>query len=413
MIFRIAGRFLSTAFLMASRPRRESLPRWPSRATVASLERFSTPIQRNRTSRARLRLVVDSRASKKTMLQRSMTTITSFSSLTDDDLLARVRALAGHERVATAELVASLAELDARRLYLGAGCSSLFTYCTRVLRLSESAAYARIEAARATRRFPQILDRLADGRLTLSAVCLLGRVLTVENQAEILDAAAHKSKREIEAIVARVRPLPPVPATVRKLPATNTTVAAGTAVTEQTCESAPLPLRVTAAPAPTRLPQVKPLAPEIYKVQFTLSREGHDRLRRAQDLLRHVVPDGNVAAVFERALTLLVEDLERRRLAATARPRAASLPARRSRDIPAAVRREVWKRDGGQCAFVGTLGRCTERGFLEIHHVVPYADGGAATVKNLQLRCAAHNAYEAALWSGADIARERVACEWR
>ena len=64
------------------------------------------------------------------------------------------------------------------------------------------------------------------------------------------------------------------------------------------------------------------------------------------------------------------------------------------------VRREVWARDEGCCAFVGTNGRCAERGFLELHHVVPFADGGEATVENLQLRCRAHNQHEAELWFG-------------
>jgi len=68
------------------------------------------------------------------MLQRRMTTNAApLAVLSDRDLLAEVKTLAGRERRATAQLIASLAELDARRLYLGEGCSSLFTYCTRVL----------------------------------------------------------------------------------------------------------------------------------------------------------------------------------------------------------------------------------------------------------------------------------------
>jgi len=59
------------------------------------------------------------------------------------------------------------------------------------------------------------------------------------------------------------------------------------------------------------------------------------------------------------------------------------------------VKRAVWDRDAGRCAFVGREGRCAERGFLEFHHVVPYASGGAATLANIQLRCRAHNQYEA------------------
>lgn len=341
-----------------------------------------------------------------------MTTSRSIlTALSDEALLARVDALAADERHATAELIASLAELDARRLYLGAGCSSLFTYCTEVLHLSEHAAYGRIEAARAARRFPLILNRLQEGTLTLTAVRLLSSVLTEENHRELLEAARHKSKREVEQLVACVRPQPAVPSVVRKLPTvappvTQVKLDDQEAVGIAAKSTAPPPLPEPPRPA-ARRPVVAPLAPERYKVQFTLSAEGHEKLRRAQDLLRHVIPNGDPAAVFERALTLLVEDLERKKLALTSRPRPARRVTAGTRHIPAAVRREVWKRDGGQCGFVGTNGRCTQRGLLEFHHVVPYAERGEATVDNIQLRCAAHNAYEAERWFGrADLARE-------
>src|SRR6266511_582809 len=98
--------------------------------------------------------------------------------LSDAALLDHVGALIAREQQTTAELVASLGELDVRRLYLGAGCSSLFTYCTQVLHLSEYDAYGRIEAARCAKKFPEILDRLADGSLSLTAVSLLAPVLT-------------------------------------------------------------------------------------------------------------------------------------------------------------------------------------------------------------------------------------------
>jgi hypothetical protein len=103
-----------------------------------------------------------------------MTNDTSaFRNLSDLDLLSTVKTLATDERHATARLIAALAELDARRLYLGEGCASLFAYCTQVLRLSEHAAYGRIEAARAARRFPSVLSLLADGSVTLTTIGLL------------------------------------------------------------------------------------------------------------------------------------------------------------------------------------------------------------------------------------------------
>jgi hypothetical protein len=92
--------------------------------------------------------------------------LSSIAELSDHALLERVGRLAARERQATAALVAHLAEMEARRLHLKEGFSSLFSYCTEALHLSEQAAYSRIEAARAARRFPSILARLADGRST-------------------------------------------------------------------------------------------------------------------------------------------------------------------------------------------------------------------------------------------------------
>ena len=99
--------------------------------------------------------------------------------LSDEELLTRILALAGTEREATSELVAHLAALDSRpAAYAAKGYGSLFAYCIEALRLSEDAACNRIEAARACRRFPVILDLLASGSLTLTSVRLLARHLT-------------------------------------------------------------------------------------------------------------------------------------------------------------------------------------------------------------------------------------------
>jgi hypothetical protein len=132
-----------------------------------------------------------------------------------------------------------------------------------------------------------------------------------------------------------------------------------------------------------------------------MSAATHDKLRRAQQLLRREIPDGNPSTIFDRALTLLLEDVARRKLAATSSPRPGQRMGTGSRHIPAHVRRTVWVRDGGQCAFVSGRGRrCSERVFLEFHHRGPYAAGGEATVDNISLHCRAHNAYEAELLFG-------------
>jgi 5-methylcytosine-specific restriction endonuclease McrA len=324
-------------------------------------------------------------------------------------LLAEVQRLARSEHRATAALIRALAELDERRLYLAEGFSSLFSYCTQVLHLSEHAAYGRIEAARCARKFPNVLALLEQGIVTLTTITLLAPHLTEDNCIRVLDLARHKSKRGVECIVAELRPAPDVPSRIRRLPTMPT---AGAPMPNLLRADVPLattehhPLAVGAS---AHRPIIAPLAPERFRIQLTVSRETHDRLRRAQDLLRHAIPNGDPAEVIGRALSLLVERLERDKCASTSSPRA--LPSGEtisgSRHIPAAVRREVWARDDGQCAFVGSRGRCAERGFLEFHHVVPFAVGGAPDAENIELRCRAHNNFEAQLFFGTELVRER------
>jgi hypothetical protein len=367
--------------------------------------------------------------------------IPSAAQLTDSQLVTEVTRLAAGERQATVALIVHLAEFDARRLFLGAGFSSTFKYCLEVLHLSEDAAYNRIEAARTVRRYPVVLDMLVAGRLSPTTTRLLARHLTVENHEALLAAASGKSKQEVETLLARLFPQADVPPSIRKLPSRKpqagpiaaplTTPAAalssGTsedpaprpvipsghecgspfevsaaapAVPSSTPDTVAQTLSLTPAP-PVRRAVVRPLAADRYQIRFTVSAQTCEKLRRAQDLLGHALPNGDLAQLFDRALTLLVEDLEGKKLAATARPRKSRGQGEDSRNIPADVRRAVWRRDGGCCAFVASNGRCcSERRFLEFHHVQPYGADGKPTVDNIELRCRRHNRYEAELFYG-------------
>lgn len=282
-----------------------------------------------------------------------------FEQLSDAQLLETVKQLAVQERKATAALVRSLREVDTRRLYLRDGCSSLFTWCTQVIGLGEGAAYNRIEVARAARRVPELLEALDDGSLTLASARVLAPHVTPDNQSQLIADARHKSKREVERLVAAVHPLAEV----------------GWCVTH--------------------------VAPGRVRLHVTIDEETFHNLRRAQELLRHALPSGDLDRILDRAVGVLIADLERRRCARTDAPRSESTVApSSSRYVPAQTKRAVWARDGGQCAFVGTSGRCQERGFLEYHHVKPYSAGGLATEENIQLRCRQHNQYEAAAYFG-------------
>jgi len=338
----------------------------------------------------------------------------AFGALSDDDLVEHVKDLAVRERRASVALIRSLVEFDIRHLYLREGCSSLFTYCTQVLHLSEGSAYNRIETARAARRYPEVLEALERGELTITSVRLLAPHLTDANHAEVLVAARHKGKQAIQELVAVlsprpavatvIRPLAPLPSTVEWTPTVGPLAEPPAAMAADGPDSPSMSDARGERPkmmARVSCPLVTPLAPERYRLHVTLSRETHEKLRRAQALARHAVSDGDLDAVLDRALTLLIDDIERRKWARTAtpRPRRTERPAR-GRHIPAAVRRTVWDRDEGRCTFVGAAGRCREIAFLEFHHVDPYAAGGAATVDNIQLRCRAHNQYESRVFFG-------------
>jgi hypothetical protein len=293
---------------------------------------------------------------KKTAI-RPAAAASELSELPDAELVAEVGRRAGRERQATADLIRALIEFDRRRLYLGEGHSSLFAYCTSVLHYSEHSAFNRIEVARAAARWPQLLACLEDGSLHLAGARLLAPHLTAENIDLALEASRHKSKREIEE------------------------VAAGLA----------------------HRALLVAVAAEEYRLHLTISRATRDRLREVQALLSHQLPDGNPAVIFDRALELLHKQLAHQRAGQTDRPRAARPTKAHSRHVSAAVRREVWTRDDGQCAFVGPQGRCRERKFLEYHHLVPYAEDGPGTAINIELRCRAHNVYEAERHFGPEL----------
>jgi hypothetical protein len=356
--------------------------------------------------------------------------------LSDDALLRRLSLLVARDRAITAALLAHIAEVDARRLYLPAGYPSMHAYCVDELHLSEDAAYKRIQVARAARRFPALFTALAEGRLHLAGACLLAPHLNSENADELLAAAACQRKSGIEEMLARrlarqevADMVLPVPALA---PPLRTRLAPGQAdapVPDPRRELAPGQVQAAAGGAsPTA---VTPPAPERFLLQVTISKGTRDKLRYAQALLSHSIPSGEVALVLDRALDALIGRLEKRKFAATERPRPRSggparaqgqadararASARRGggstgRSVPAHVRRAVWQRDRGQCTFMGERGhRCRARTFLEFDHVEPVARGGLATVEGMRLRCRAHNQYEAERTFGAEfMSRKRDA----
>jgi 5-methylcytosine-specific restriction endonuclease McrA len=335
------------------------------------------------------------------------------SHLSDPVLLRDLAAAVARSSTATADVLAHIAEVDARKLYLPAAYPSMYAYCVGELRLSEDAAFKRIKAARAARRFPEIFKAVAEGRLHLSAVVLLAPHLTEDTADELLAAATHRSKSDIEQLLAERFPQPDMLAWVAAIP-TPTDTRSAEQQAPGPVEDRLAPGRVGAdlqqAPGPVGdRPRVKPLAPQRFAVQFTMSQVGRDKLRYAQELLGHRVHSGDIAAVFEQALDALVERLEKRKFAATSRPNCGTRRGTASpRHIPADVKRAVLERDGYQCTFESETGRrCEARSRLEYDHVLEVARGGESTLSGVQLRCRAHNQYGAECTFGAEFMRHK------
>jgi len=332
--------------------------------------------------------------------------------LGDEELIETLRHLLSKERELSARLLVHLAEVDARGLYRQHAYSSMFDYCVQALHLSEAEAYLRIRAARLSRQFPRVLLMMASGELHLSAVKLLAPVLTEANCELLLQQARHKSKREIELLLAQRFEKPDVPSLIRKLPQNSLVperaatpvqpaLSLNAEVTQRSDTSCALPDAVQPSP-PLRLqleacarPEQRPLGPSRYKLQLTASQQLHDKLRQAQDLMRHEVPDGDLGHIVERALDLLIADRMKRRFGKSSKPRTERpqpVPKPGSRYIPHGVRREALARDGARCSYVSEDGkRCEQSGWLQLHHEQPFGRGGPATAANIRILCKAHN----------------------
>src|SRR6187399_3071445 len=324
-----------------------------------------------------------------------MTSSHSLEALNDHTLLSQFGVLVRRDREGNANLLRHIDAIDRRQLWAQSGYPSMFAFCVTRYHMSESTAGKRIGAARTARRFRSLFTMVARGEIHLSGIHRLKAHLTRENHEHVLAAAKHKTIREIEELVARLAPQPDVPATLRALPTRTTSAPA-----------APAPSASPPMPVPRRSPDPAPLSPGRYKLQLTLGENARNKLKQLQDLLAHQIPNGDPAAIVERALDALLTQVHKRKTGITAKPRTqkakprstatVTATAQRTRYIELAERREVWTRDEGRCGFVGEDGhRCNETRGLQFGHMHPWAKGGPDTAINLGLRYQGHNAWEA------------------
>jgi hypothetical protein len=379
--------------------------------------------------------------------------------LSEQELLDHFESLVARDRRTTAALLVAIAEIDERKLWARHACSSMFSFCMERFHMSEQVTAKRLWSARTARRFPVVLDLVARGELHLSAIHLLARHLTTENHLRVLERARHKSSREVERLVAELAPRADVASRIRTMPgprgagvANDAPAVAAPALaapaladagspnqekaggasdrrTSTDCESAGCSsgrpaladgdVAIVSRPAAVAKPIV-PLSPRRYKIEITVDEATHDKLRSLQDLLGRSETGRDAAAIISRAIDVLLVRTLARKAGCIDRPKPGTVtnakcterpgsmapapdpaaPPRgpRSRTIPAAVRREVWRRDSGRCCYEDGRGRrCRETSSIEFHHKTPFAVGGQPTLQNIELRCAAHNQYQADL----------------
>ena len=357
-------------------------------------------------------------------------------SVSDDGLRSQLTCLLASGYRTEARIIAHLAEVDERKLYLKDGSESLFAYCTLRLALSSSEAFHRTTAARIARRYPIVFSLIEQRQLHLTAVCLLRDYLTHQNHRELLAEASGKTKLQVQELIARRFPRPGVSSGVRKLPDRPARAPAeanpgpplrASAVFPNApiAPSAPALMAPQAPPppAPSARPLIEPLSEARYRIQLNASAALKDKLEHLANLLSHSIPNRDLAEVIERALDLAIARAENRRFGKTKHPRSpralktgqrsagsARDAARKREHLAHDLRRTINDRDKMQCAYRAPDGcRCTARAFLQFHHKLPWARNGATDEDNVTIFCQAHNLLRAEQDFGSEfIARRRA-----
>lgn len=320
--------------------------------------------------------------------------------MSDDELWSAVPRFARREREDVVGLLVHLMEIKRRQLHVERAYSGMFTF-VRKLGYSEWDSHARSVAVDVAEKYRSVLGLLAAGRLTLSALVALAPVLKSENYRTLLRQACGRSRREVEKLVAGLVPEPPRRDVIRTLSAPSPQVPPSSAP-ELPGDARPAsPPESPGAGADLfgtpDTPEPAPPSAELYAISFTASKETHDLLMRAKELLRHRFPkagtDEIVNFALKRALAEVDRDLRKP-------PRPAKPPKdgyAPGRYMPEAVKQEGWERDGGQCAFVAVDGtRCTARAWLQFDHELPFALGGSSRdPANARLYCFPHNQWAA------------------
>jgi len=322
------------------------------------------------------------------------------------DLSNHLAALLCKEREAMADFLLALADFDAKSLWRDLGHTSLFYYLRRELRLSAGAAQHRKTAVELIQQFPAAETALRQGRLCLSSVCELAKVVTPENVGEVLPRFFGLSRREAEAVAASIRPAAAIPQREVVTPVRATVLAPRDDVGREVAPAEPtvtevhldelgsrvdVALSPPAAPAPERRPDCEqPLTAELSRFHITVSRQFMETFEQTKDALSHSHPGASTEEILMACMQLMLAKKAKER-GLVEKPLEKPRPSRPDH-IPAHVRRAVMERSGGRCEWVFDNGeRCNSAYQVECDHIEPKALGGRATVENTRAACRGHN----------------------
>lgn len=323
--------------------------------------------------------------------------------LTDDELIASILALAGEERRTVFYTLRHLHEMDDRRLAPRRAYQSLFDFCVKELRWAEGETAKRIQVSRKGMSFPLLLRSIRRGEISLSGAALLAPHLNRANYADLIRQASWRPTREVEALVAALAPKPEPKERARFLGVRPAAVSPDV----QTPESVSGPAS-TAGTQESLLSAVP--APQRVHFSFTSDERLLADVERAKDLLRNKHPDPDFEVVFREGVRMMLGLIDPDKRSVKARQSVPSPGQPRSRTAPGWVKRAVWRRDGGHCSFRGDTGRlCRSTAGLQYDHIVPWALGGRSDdPANIRLLCRTHNQLEPRRSFGDDAVDRRT-----
>ncbi len=363
----------------------------------------------------------------------------SLECLSTEALTSSAEKLVRAEKRNVALLIAHIAEMSRRKTYLECGYKNFFDYCVKRLRLSEGSVALRIQVANVSRRFPQLLQSLAENRISLTVAGHLAPHLHEDNVEKLLSDCAGMTKRAVEEYLVALRPKPVFNPSIRKRPAPveNREQARPErqqeTMREREQSKPPCPAPFVEESSRPRPPSsspnlLEPARPDRFNFRFSADRNFKEKFERLAEVLGVENPLKHMAEILERAVDISLEkkDPKRKRERRLERQRAKDAPRAKpcpdkistrperkdsaeSRYIPTEVRERVFERAGHQCQYTSADGtRCGARTRLEIEHERPFAIYRSHEERFLRILCRRHNRFRAERVYGAEFIRKKI-----